>query len=114
MTFALCSSCIRTTAALNGSEVLLRGGSQNLFPSSSFFVGVLIPPDSFVSAEWDGRIQKIGCHYRMFERRSANWKGNVGTSQVTEVPITDEYRRWVDLAANAIGEGRATLHTPVF
>ena len=52
---------------------------------------------------YDIRLQKIGEHLRAYERRSANWKGNVGTALVEEVEVTEEYERWLALGSSIFG-----------
>ena len=43
------------------------------------------------------RIQKIGNHYRGFQRVSPNWKGNVGNqSIIDDLEVTDQYKLWID------------------
>ena len=49
-------------------------------------------------------MQKIGSHYRAFRRTSPHWKGNVGNqSVVEEIEPTEEYIRWADECAQALG-----------
>ncbi len=73
------------------------------------FTGVLALHSDYFTAEpfhekeYDLRIQKNGSHYRAFERRSSNWKTNVGTSVLEEVPIKPHWKRWADLASTACG-----------
>jgi glutathione synthase/RimK-type ligase-like ATP-grasp enzyme len=62
--------------------------------------------ESFVKdRDYDLRIQKIGDHYRAYKRvsLSGNWKTNVGSSQLEEIEVTDEYRRWGELAGSLFG-----------
>ena len=51
------------------------------------------------------RLQKIGDHCRAFKRTamSGNWKTNMGTSTVEELPMTPEYAAWLELAAGMFG-----------
>eukprot|EP00300_Choanocystis_sp_HF-7_P029399 c3620_g1_i1.p1 GENE.c3620_g1_i1~~c3620_g1_i1.p1 ORF type:complete len:405 (-),score=51.15 c3620_g1_i1:61-1203(-) len=51
----------------------------------------------------DLRIQKIGRHLRAFKRISPNWKGNVGTSVVTEIPMVPEFEVWANAASTLFG-----------
>lgn len=53
--------------------------------------------------EYDLRIQKVGNHYRAYKRVNANWKGNVGSSLVEEIPITDKYKTWAEEAGKLFG-----------
>lgn len=61
--------------------------------------------EPFVDGEYDLRLQKIGQRYRAYTRRSVsgNWKTNTGSSVIEEVAVTDEYRRWLDGAAQMFG-----------
>jgi len=64
-----------------------------------------VTAESFIDWDWDGRVQKIGRHYRAFKRTSNHWKGNVGGFQakLEEIPITQEMKRWVDECSLAFG-----------
>jgi len=53
--------------------------------------------------EYDLRIQKIGNHYRAYKRLNAHWKGNVGTSFVEEIPMTDEFKFWAEECGKLFG-----------
>lgn len=61
--------------------------------------------ESYVEGEYDLRIQKIGNHYRAFKRISAsgNWKTNTGTSLIEKIPVTDQYKLWVDECSKLFG-----------
>lgn len=60
--------------------------------------------ESFIEWDWDGRVQKIGPHYRVFKRTSMNWKGNVGNmSQVSDTDLTEEFKMWADECAKLFG-----------
>jgi len=60
--------------------------------------------ESFIeNREYDLRIQKIGDHYRAYKRINANWKGNVGTSMVDEIPMTDQYKLWAEECGKLFG-----------
>jgi glutathione synthase/RimK-type ligase-like ATP-grasp enzyme len=72
------------------------------------FRGVMAMYKDYITAEpfiadkiHDLRIQKIGNHYRAYKRISANWKGNVGTSQIEEIVCTPRYKLWADEVAAA-------------
>lgn len=53
--------------------------------------------------EYDIRVQRVGAHLRAYHRQSSNWKGNVGSSVLTEVSVTAEYRRWAEACAELFG-----------
>ena len=53
--------------------------------------------------ECDLRIQKIGSHYRVFERRGNNWKTNTGSAHCVEVEMTPKYQMWADECAKLLG-----------
>lgn len=85
-----------------------------LFKSSddgfSDFKGVLALHKDYVTAEpfipdreCDLRIQKIGDHYRVYKRVSSNWKGNVGSSVIEEIPVTDTYKMWAEECGKLFG-----------
>lgn len=57
----------------------------------------------FIDWDYDIRIQKIGKNYRVFKRMSANWKGNVGSSVIEDIPMTPEYQFMIDEAAKSFG-----------
>eukprot|EP01122_Echinamoeba_exundans_P001619 TRINITY_DN1163_c0_g1_i2.p1 TRINITY_DN1163_c0_g1~~TRINITY_DN1163_c0_g1_i2.p1 ORF type:complete len:294 (-),score=61.24 TRINITY_DN1163_c0_g1_i2:22-903(-) len=60
--------------------------------------------EPFIEWDWDGRVQKIGPHYRVFKRVSMNWKGNVGNSSiVSSTELTDEFKMWADECAKLFG-----------
>ena len=54
--------------------------------------------EHFYEGEYDIRVQKIGKHIRAFKRVTVcgNWKTNTGTSDVSDIPVTDEFRTWID------------------
>ena len=62
--------------------------------------------EPFIDAETDLRIQRIGSTVRAYERRSISggWKTNTGGSEVVEVPVTEQFRRWCDAATVMFGE----------
>eukprot|EP00301_Raphidiophrys_heterophryoidea_P002827 c11306_g1_i1.p1 GENE.c11306_g1_i1~~c11306_g1_i1.p1 ORF type:complete len:373 (+),score=82.76 c11306_g1_i1:75-1121(+) len=61
--------------------------------------------EPFLNGEFDLRIQKIGNNFRAFRRTtiSGNWKTNTGSAHVESVPMTDTYRRWIELASEMFG-----------
>jgi glutathione synthase/RimK-type ligase-like ATP-grasp enzyme len=74
------------------------------------FKGVLalhsdyVTVESFIdNREYDLRIQKIGNKFRAYKRINHNWKGNVGTSFVEEIPMTEEFQFWADEAGQLFG-----------
>lgn len=60
--------------------------------------------EPFIDWDYDSRVQKIGSHYRLFKRRSPNWKGNTGHSAILEeVEVTPWHKRLADECAKAFG-----------
>jgi len=61
--------------------------------------------EPFIKGAKDLRIQKIGGHYRAFERRdiSGEWKTNTGTALMEEVEVQDRWRRWADACSEMFG-----------
>jgi len=53
--------------------------------------------------EYDLRIQKIGTHLRAYKRTSSNWKGNVGASNIEEIPVTEQFEVWANEAGKLFG-----------
>lgn len=64
-----------------------------------------VTAEPFINGEYDLRIQKIGTHIRAFQRESVcgSWKTNMGSSDLREVEVTDQYRRWIEEAGNLFG-----------
>jgi len=74
------------------------------------FKGVLALHNDYVTVEsyidnreYDLRIQKIGNHYRAYKRFNPNWKGNVGSSIVEEIPMTEEFTFWASECGKLFG-----------
>lgn len=60
--------------------------------------------EPFIKWDFDSRIQKIGPHYRVFQRRSPNWKGNVGNSSVvSDAPVEEWHRTMADECSKLFG-----------
>jgi len=61
--------------------------------------------EQFLQGDYDLRIQKIGDRCRVYTRHgiSGGWKTNVGSALLEEIPITTEYKSWVDEAAKLFG-----------
>jgi len=54
--------------------------------------------------ELDLRIQKIGPHYRVFERRGfGQWKTNTGSAVLTEVEVSEKHKLWADECSKFFG-----------
>lgn len=61
--------------------------------------------EPFLTGEYDIRIQKIGPHYRAWKRVSISgeWKTNTGTSMVSPLELTEQYKLWADEASQLFG-----------
>jgi len=59
--------------------------------------------ERFLDGEYDLRIQKIGNQYRAYKRQGVNWKTNVGTAILDDIPMTEQYKLWVDEASKLFG-----------
>merc|ERR1711879_553569 len=46
--------------------------------------------------EYDLRIQRIGDNVRAYRRLNSNWKGNVGTCILEEVPVSPLFQLWTN------------------
>ncbi|ELP85586.1 synapsin-3, putative [Entamoeba invadens IP1] len=75
-----------------------------------------ITTEPYIKWDYDFRIQKIGNHYRAFQRVSSCWKGKGMNQTDNDVPLSEDYKRYVDLASNALGMDICALdgiHDPV-
>jgi len=80
------------------------GGDLNDFKGVLALHHDYVTIESFVEdREYDLRIQKIGNNYRAYKRENANWKGNVGTSIIEEIPMTDQFRFWGEECGKLFG-----------
>jgi len=63
--------------------------------------------EPFIEGSYDLRVQKIGAVVRVFKRVSMSgaWKTNTQSSHVDEIPLTEEYSRWANIAAGIFGPG---------
>jgi len=74
------------------------------FKSICALHGDYVTLESFVEWDWDGRIQKIGNHYRVFKRVTPCWKGNTGNMGLIEtIELTDQFKMWIDEASKVFG-----------
>jgi len=63
-----------------------------------------ITAEHYYEPEYDLRIQKIGNHYRAFKKIAVgSWKSNTGACVVEDVPLTVEYKRWIDEGSKIFG-----------
>ena len=60
---------------------------------------------SYIAAVHGIRVQKIGPHYRVYKKvfTGSGWKSQFGGADLQVVPLTDELKRWADLAALSYG-----------
>eukprot|EP01113_Clastostelium_recurvatum_P024610 TRINITY_DN2937_c1_g1_i2.p1 TRINITY_DN2937_c1_g1~~TRINITY_DN2937_c1_g1_i2.p1 ORF type:complete len:375 (-),score=106.16 TRINITY_DN2937_c1_g1_i2:25-1149(-) len=90
-------------------------GKMKLMDQSQWndFRGLVSQGNTYVTSEpyiewdYDIRIQKIGAHYRAMKRivasKESGWKSNDSACVKDEdVPVTPEYRRWIDEACAAL------------
>ena len=60
--------------------------------------------EPYLDGEYDIRIQKIGNNYRAYKRTGMNgWKTNVGTSILEDIPMTEQYKLWIDECSKLFG-----------
>ncbi|KAH3760333.1 synapsin II [Pelomyxa schiedti] len=61
--------------------------------------------EHFIEAEYGIRVQKIGSHYRVMKKiyTGSGWKSQFGGADLQEVPLTPEYKLWVDECAKCFG-----------
>jgi hypothetical protein len=57
--------------------------------------------EPYIAAVYGLRVQKIGPHYRVYKKvfTGSGWKSQFGGADLQVVPLTDEFKRWADLAA---------------
>ena len=75
-----------------------------------------VTTEPYIKWDYDFRIQKIGDHYRAFQRVSACWKGKGMHQEDKDVPLSDDYKRYIELASEALGMDICALdgvHDPV-
>eukprot|EP01126_Amoeba_proteus_P048057 TRINITY_DN5536_c0_g2_i4.p1 TRINITY_DN5536_c0_g2~~TRINITY_DN5536_c0_g2_i4.p1 ORF type:complete len:304 (-),score=44.76 TRINITY_DN5536_c0_g2_i4:666-1577(-) len=66
--------------------------------------GDYVTLEEYIDWDFDIRIQKIGPHYRAFQRKSPFWKGNVGNMAILEdLEMTERYKIMVDECAKLWG-----------
>ena len=61
--------------------------------------------EPYIAAVHGLRVQKIGPHYRVYKKvfTGSGWKSQFGGADLQVVPLTDEFKRWADLAALSHG-----------
>ncbi len=60
--------------------------------------------EPYIKWDWDGRVQVIGPHVRVFRRVTSTWKGNSGRGSVLDdVDVTPQYQLWADECARLFG-----------
>lgn len=63
------------------------------------------------NSSYDIRVQKIGSHYRAYKRVNSNWKGNVGSSVLTEIEVTDTFKFWADIVYQEVFNSEMDIFT---
>ena len=75
-----------------------------------------VTTEPYIKWDYDFRIQKIGNHYRCFQRVSSCWKGKGMNQTDNDVPLSEDYKRYIELASKALDMDICALdgvHDPV-
>lgn len=61
--------------------------------------------EHYYEYEHEVRVQKIGNHYRAYKKIPVahEWKSNVGSCIVEDVPMTAQFKLWIDEASKIFG-----------
>lgn len=60
--------------------------------------------EEFIDWDWDGRVQIIGPHIRIFKRQTESWKGNAGQAALIEdLEVTPLWQSWADECRQIFG-----------
>ncbi|KAL0480727.1 Syn2, partial [Acrasis kona] len=83
--------------------------NKNISDELRDIAGTITRYDDFITAEsfiegktHDIRVQKIGSHFRAYKRVSSNWKGNVGSSILTEIEVLPRYKSWANKVSDEL------------
>jgi len=99
-----CVGKIGSFDAAKGKAVLRTGEAVDDFRSIVAVQPAFVTLENFVNWDWDGRVQVIGPHIRVFKRQTESWKGNLGRGAViTDLAVTPQFERWANACRKVFG-----------